>query len=174
MKRFIGVLVMALLISSTAFAGWEVKGDHFGLTKNMVSKIEPPAAGGETDLILIPTAALGLGVDSGSQPSYGADVAYDFVLGKVEQAEGTNVTVTPYFGLGAALYVDVAPWLNSNLQSAVVARVGLNVIGPEINGFVPGIMETWDLNTGERKTMVNMNVPFGLFSDSGVLKVLGL
>lgn len=176
MKKFLGfsMVLVILMACSTAFAGWEVPGKGFGIVKSGVSSIAPPAVGGETDLILIPTAALGLGVDTGSQPSYGANIAYDFVLGKVEQADGTNVSVTPYLGIGGAIFVDVAPWLNSDLKNSVVARVGINVIGPEINGMVPGILETWDIDTGERKTMVNMNVPFGLFSDSAIFKVFGL
>ena len=162
--KFVATLILGLMFSSMAMAGWEVPGAHFGLTKGAVSAIVAPPAGGDVELITIPTAALGYGVDNGATPCYGFYVDFDQLLCGIAPGDGANVQVTSFLGVGGAIFFDAGPCLNSTFQQPIVARIGINIIGPEIQGIVPGVMETFDLNTGDRKVSVNMNAPFDLFS----------
>ena len=132
-----------------------------------------PNANGENDLVLIPTASLGFGVGD-STPSYGYSGAYDLILCNVAPGDTPGTaSLTPYLGIGGAIYVDMGQWINSGLQEPVLADGGINLIGPQINGLVPSGQMVWNFQTGERKTIINLTVPFGLFSDSAIIKVLG-
>ena len=74
-------------------------------------------------------------------------------------------------GVGLAGFADAGPWLNSELKSPILCRVGINVIGPSIGGVVPGIQQNWDLQTGKRTVIVNVNVPFSVFSNKLLVKL---
>lgn len=161
-----GFLLMAL--SGPAFCGWELPSQTFGLKSKMPINRFGVAAptGGNLDGLLVPTASLGIAVDQ-TVPSYGFNIAYDFVIGGVQAT-----TLTPYLGIGAALYVDMAPWINSNLNNPVEANGGFNVIGPEILGQVPSFQKTWNFQSGEQKTLVMFTVFNGAVPNTTV-KVFG-
>ena len=162
---------LALAFTSNSFA-WEVPAKPFGMDKQKLSISQPPA-GGEVDGVFMPTASLGLGVGNSATPSYGVSGAYDFVIGRVTAVDASNVNITPFIGIGGAIYVDAGPWLSSNLSSPIVASGGFNIIGPDLAGTVPGAQHTWNLQTGEQKTLITWNVPFDIFSDQTITKVFG-
>jgi len=172
MKRIIASLLF-LMFASTVLA-WEVPARPFGLEKSDRLTLTP-AVGGENDLVLIPTASLGYGVGPSNVPSYGYSGAYDLVFGDVTPSSTVGTAqLTPYIGAGLSLYVDMGPWINSALVNPILADGGFNVIGPQINGLVPSFQMTWNFQTGEKQTIVNLTVPFAVFSNSTIIKVFGL
>jgi hypothetical protein len=119
--------------------------------------------------VLLPTASLGLATNQ-NIPSYGLAGSYDFVIGQ-KTTTGSSTSLTPWLGVGAALYVDFAPWINSNLETPVIASGGFNLVGPEINGLVPSIQKTWNFDTGVETTTLNFTIFVNVFNSAGVISV---
>jgi len=176
LKTGLMLFVAFTFLAAPAHADWLVKAKSLStVTKTGAIRYGAvlPSGLDENDLILLPTAALGLGVGD-IKNSYGFSAAYGLLWCHVKGVDATHSTLTPYLGVGAAVFVDAGPWLTSDLKNPIQARFGINVIGPELVGIVPSVMQTWDWRTGERRIVVNANVPFGLFSDATLLRLFHL
>ena len=138
--------------------------------------------GGETDLILLPTLSAGYGVGPSKTPSYGWSGAYDIVLANVSPTSVAGMAnVVPYLGVGGAFYLDLGPWASSGLTQPVLADGGFNVIGPEINGLIPGVddvvfsyQHTWNFQTGVQKDVIDLTAPLGAAPEATIVKLKGL
>lgn len=166
------VLAIAFLgMSAPAFCQWQVPGDAFKLSKRVSLSPVNPSPAGENDLILMPTGNLGFALGT-SSPAYGYSGAYDLILANVTQGTSADtVNVVPAFGVGVAAFVDFGPWINTNFQQPVLADFGINAIGPTVAGITPGVEVTWNLDSGERKVIVNGNVPLGPVAKALTFKV---
>jgi hypothetical protein len=173
----IGLLLLAFsFLVTPAHADWKVKSKSL----KPVTSVQPgklgaiPAGLNENALVLIPTAALGLGVGD-VKNSYGFSAAYGLLWCHVKGDTGTSTSsLTPYLGVGAAVFLDAGPFLNSDLKEKVQAKVGGSVIGPELCGIVPGVLYVWDPTTKAKSVVISANVPFGLFSNAALIKLLHL
>ena len=167
-------LILALALSSSAFAGWDVSGSKFNLEKlgGVRAGIATPA-GSEVDLVGMSTASLGFSVGD-AHPAYGYSVAYDLILAKVTPGDvAGKANLSPIFGIGGAFFVDAGPAINSNFADPLLLDAGVNVIGPEIGPVVPGAQLVWNLQTGEKKGLVNGSIPLDLFNGVDIFKILG-
>lgn len=175
MKKLFVFAVMFALSLSSAFA-WEVNGKAFGLEKYQDAKFRlNPSSLDETDIVTIPTAGLGFGVGPNSTPSYGYSGGYDIVLGTASPSDNTaTAKFSPLFGVGASLYFDMGPWINSRGSSPILADGGFNVIGPEIEGLVPSAQMVWNFDTGEKIQTLNLTAALDLFSGATIQKVAKL
>lgn len=127
-----------------------------------------PAAGGETDLKLIPTAGLGIGTGENGQPSYGISVGEALILGRSTPASGSTYNFSTYLGIDGLIYADFGPWMNSNFQQPIVARGGFGIIGPDFMGTyaVPSIQALYDFRTGDRIGLLDLTVNFGALENT--------
>ncbi len=173
MAKVAKVLMIGLLLSAAAgpVLAWDVPAlgihnDHFKLSSTYTAPYS------ENDVVLIPTASLGFGVGTGV-PTYGYSAAYDIVFGKVTVGSNGMDILSPYFGIGGAIYVDMGQWINSGLQLPVLANGGFNVLGPDIQGLVPMFEMTWNFDTGEEKRIIGFTAPFSI-TDSLIVDLFKL
>jgi hypothetical protein len=145
MKKLLLALAFALVVSPS-FA-W---------------KVADAPAPGDNELDLIPTASIGLGF--AGTPTYGVNVDEALIFEHVIGDSKDGYTLSPYLGIDGGFYLDLAPSITSNLNSAPIVKFSLGLIGPDIGGNVPGIMCTYDFQTGERQTLATLNIPFDLFA----------
>lgn len=166
-------VIIAFLFSSVmagSALAWDVPSSSFEQKTGMLRLSSGSTF--ENDLVLIPTGSLGFGVGTGV-PSYGYSAAYDLVFGKVSLGTIGIDHLSPYFGVGGAIYIDMGQWINSGLQLPVLANGGFNVLGPDIQGLVPMFEMTWNFQTGEEKRIIGFIAPFDI-ADSLVIKLFGL
>ena len=156
--------------SSSTFAARDKapKTDKMKLTLSLASGLS------ETDLIGMPTVALGYGVSKGEVPSYGFDVAYGYFVANVKGIDDTTTEVIPYFGLGGAAFVDAGDWLHSGMVDPIKCKLGFCAVGPQLEGIVPSVNVVWDVMNKTREELLMVRVPFGPLEKALVHKVCKL
>lgn len=155
--KLILLLVGFSVLCSPASAGWEVSlPAPKQLTLAKLSLGGPGQLGG----ILMPTA--NIAALPGENPSYGFSFAEAFVLGNITPGSAAGqYSISPYIGIGAALYVDFAPWIQSDFDQPVIARGGVEVIGPDMGaGIVEGVEAVYDFKTGARIGLLTGSIAF--------------
>lgn len=178
LKMTLLLIGVVSLLTSTSFAGssWSVNGKPFGLHAGTMASFG--GGNSEGDLVLLPVSAIGLGVGPGVS-AYGLTGGYDIVLTNVMNPGTGSASLSPIVGVGVACFVDFAPWINSGLTQQVQGKLGINILGPDLNmlgatlgDVVPSLNCVWDLNTGVQTTTVNLTSAFtGSFLDSLVTKI---
>lgn len=172
MKKTLALLFVLFSLSTLAHA-WNMPGKP--LADHKLSLSASPM--GEDSLVLAPTAGLGLGFGT-NVPNYGANFAYDIFFARLTQKDQNNVQLSPYFGVGVALYLDMAPWLNSSFSQNITGSVGFNVVGPELDLFgssessmVPAVLVTYNLDTGVKTVTGNITMPLIILPDATIHKL---
>ena len=176
MKKLFALLVVLAVNGcvGSAFA-WEVPGKPFKanyLLAGAMNKGIAPSQAGENGAYFMPISGLGLSPSGTS--SYGFNVGEDLVFGHVVAIDATTANMTPWFGFGAGLFADFAPLITSNLADSPVILGSINVIGPQFEGVVPGAFASLNFQTGERRILVNSNIPLDPLIDALTFKAFGL
>jgi hypothetical protein len=171
MRKIIVSLLFAFGLATSAFAWDQIPGKPFGLSA--VPKLSLDAPTSTIELVGMPSASLGFAVGPNAVPSYGYSGGWDIILSDVSSGStpGT-VNVVPYVGAGLSLYIDMGPWISSGFDSPVLADLGFNVLGPQIGGLVPSAEMVWNLQTGDKKTIVNLTAPLSIFQNVGTVRIL--
>lgn len=171
--RLVVLFFGLMLLASSAFADWQIPSKNISFeSKHTVTATANvgdvnPTVQGDDEIDLVPTASLGFGIGPTGTPSYGYSGAWSLIFEHVSQSSTVGVAnVAPYFGLGAALYFDLGPAIDSNFQSAALLDGGLNIIGPQIDNLVPTAEVVWNFNSGTRTAIVGFSAPFELLESA--------
>lgn len=160
--------VCALMFSSLAFS-WELPKQSVKFTAERSGLM--PALGGEDDFILVPTTNIGFDVANAS--NFGLGFSYDFMFANLKMADATNVTCSPYLGVGPTFYFNnLGDWLTSQASIPLSATLGLNIIGPQIQGFPSvGVLLGFQTDNGAKVFKANLNFPLLVFPNDTIKKL---
>lgn len=155
------ILFLLMFLIGTAHAGFLMSVPKVDKTSYILSL---PAG---TAVYLMPIEGFDVG-GSLPKPTYGISLNEDIVFGQNSSLSG-ETNFSPYFGVGASLYLDGAGVINQN--GPLVLMAGLNLLGPDLDllgmgngqGLVPNVLCTFDFATGEKKVTGGLTV----FTDLG-------